>query len=97
MFFDVWIFDRCYPRKRYYSLDDDIDVMMPRLDYDKFISYCSEREEEIAPFKLFENSLISQYPHPIARMSYQRYRVDFDNEKDYGIGLFVDIYPLDGV
>lgn len=77
--------------------DDDIDVMMPRPDYDEFIRYCSEREEEIAPFKLFENSLISQYPHPIARMSDMRYRIDFENEKDYGIGLFVDIYPLDGV
>lgn len=77
--------------------DDDIDIMMPRSDYEKMISYCKKYESEIYPFKLFEKSLVPQYPHPIARMSDMRYKIDFDNEKDYGIGLFVDIYPLDGV
>lgn len=77
--------------------DDDIDVMMPRPDYDKLIKYCGEHEKELYPFKLFENSLIPEYPHPIARMSDMRYKIEFNNEKDYGIGLFVDIYPLDGI
>ena len=77
--------------------DDDIDVMMPRPDYDKLITYCAEHQKDMYPFKLFENSLVPSYPHPIARMSDMRYKIDFDNEKDYGIGLFVDIYPLDGV
>lgn len=77
--------------------DDDIDVMMPRPDYDKLVRYCAGHEKELAPFKLFEKSLVPQYPHPIARMSDMRYKIEFDNEKDYGIGLFVDIYPLDGV
>lgn len=77
--------------------DDDIDVMMPRPDYDRLIRYCKEKESLIWPFKLFENSLVPDYPHPIARMSDQRYKIEFANEKDYGIGLFVDIYPLDGV
>ena len=77
--------------------DDDIDVMMPRPDYDKLIAYCGKHEKEIFPFKLFENTLVPAYPHPIARMSDMRYKIDFDNEKDYGIGLFVDVYPLDGV
>ena len=75
--------------------DDDIDIMMPRPDYDRLIQICASKD--IAPFKLFEKSLVSKYPHPIARMSDQRYKIDFENEKDYGIGLFVDIYPLDGV
>lgn len=77
--------------------DDDIDIMMPRPDYEKLLEYCKEHEKELYPFKLFENSLIPTYPHPIARMSDMRYKIEFDNEKDYGIGLFVDIYPLDGV
>ena len=68
---------------------------MPRPDYDKLIQICST--ENILPFKLFENSIVSEYPHPISRMSDQRYKTNFANEKDYGIGLFVDIYPLDGV
>lgn len=77
--------------------DDDIDIMMPRTDYDKLVKLCKEKNEEIYPFKLYENSIESEYPHPIARMSDQRYKIEFDNEKDYGIGLFVDIYPLDGI
>lgn len=77
--------------------DDDIDVMMPRPDYDRLIKYCQENESNMEHFKLFENSLVPEYPHPIARMSDMRYKIDFENEKDYGIGLFVDIYPLDGV
>ena len=52
--------------------DDDIDVMMPRPDYDRLVRYCAGHEKEMAPFKLFENSLVPQYPHPIARMSDMR-------------------------
>lgn len=77
--------------------DDDIDIMMPRPDYDRLISLFKEKGDELLPFKLFEKSLVEDYPHPIARISDQRYKIEFENEKDYGIGLFVDIYPLDGV
>lgn len=77
--------------------DDDIDVIMPRPDYDKLVKYCSGHTNNMMPFQLFEHSLNPQYPHPIARMSDMRYKIEFDNEKDYNIGLFVDIYPLDGV
>lgn len=77
--------------------DDDIDILMPREDYDHLVKYCRSHASEIRPFVLFENTLIPEYPHPIARMSDCRYRLHFENEKDYGLGLFVDIYPLDGV
>lgn len=77
--------------------DDDIDVTMPRPDYDQLVLYCKAHEAELLPFKLFEKTLVPDYPHPIARMSCQNYRIVFKNEKDYGIGLFVDIYPLEGV
>jgi lipopolysaccharide cholinephosphotransferase len=33
----------------------------------------------------------------ITRISDSRFILDVDNENDYGIGLFVDVYPLDGV
>ena len=34
--------------------------------------------------------------YPIARFSDTRYRVKYQGIRDYGLGLFVDIYPLDG-
>ena len=37
-----------------------------------------------------------QYVYPIARFSDTRYRVKYQGIRDYGLGLFVDIYPLDG-
>lgn len=77
--------------------DDDIDIIMPRPDYDRFIKVFSENNNKIEYFRLFEKTLVTKYPHPIARLSDMRYKIVFDNEKDYGIGLFVDIYPLDGV
>ena len=77
--------------------DDDIDIMMPRPDYEKLLKYLMTHNEDIKPFKIFTPEIINNYPHRIARFSDLRYRIIFDNEKDYGIGLFVDIYPLDGV
>lgn len=77
--------------------DDDIDIMMPRPDYETLKRYFAEHSQELAPLKWFDPTTVPEYPHMIARVSDQRYRLEFDNEKDYGIGLFVDIYPMDGV
>ena len=35
--------------------DDDMDVCMLRPEYDKFVAYCNEHEEELYPFKLSQN------------------------------------------
>lgn len=76
--------------------DDDIDIMMPRDDYERFVSLF-KKQNPILNFKLYDKRLIREYPHPIGRLSDVRYFLDFKNEKDYGLGLFVDIYPLDGL
>ena len=77
--------------------DDDIDIMMPRPDYERFKQYFSDHENEARPLKLFVKDRVPDYPHLIARVSDQRYHLVFKNENDYDIGLFVDIYPLDGI
>lgn len=77
--------------------DDDIDIMMPRPDYEKLRAYFTENADSLLPLKLFDKTAVPSYPHMIARISDQRYHLIFDNEIDYGIGLFVDIYPVDGV
>jgi len=38
-----------------------------------------------------------EYIYPIARVIDTRYKVDYTDAKDYGLGLFIDIYPLDGL
>lgn len=81
----------------YIPWDDDIDIVMPRTDYEKFKKYSIEHADELLPFKWFDHDTVKSYPHNIARMSDTRYKLVFDNERDYGIGLFVDIYPFDGL
>lgn len=76
--------------------DDDIDIMMPRKDYDKFTEYCHQNKEKIKPLELFDISN-DKYPYMINRLSDSNYFLEVQNEASYGIGLFVDIYPLDGI
>jgi lipopolysaccharide cholinephosphotransferase len=76
--------------------DDDVDVMMPRPDYEKLIDYLIAHAEEIAPLKLMHYRTNKDYIYPIARLSDSRYHIKYNKAKDYGLGLFVDIYPLDG-
>ncbi len=77
--------------------DDDIDIMMPRPDYERLKKYFADNKDELLPYKFFSWDFVDNYPHMIARVSNINYHLTFDNEIDYGIGLFVDIYPLDGI
>lgn len=77
--------------------DDDIDVWMPRPDYEKFVQYCIDNEKSLETFALKHYKTCKEYIYPIARLIDTRYKIDYTNAKDYGLGLFIDIYPLDGV
>ncbi len=76
--------------------DDDIDIMMPRDDYEKFVDYCIEHEQELGYFRLMHHRTNKKYIYGIARFCDTRYFVDYKDAKDYGLGLFIDIYPMDG-
>lgn len=77
--------------------DDDIDVCVPREDYECFIKYCIDKKEELKPFELIHYSTNPKYIYPIARFSDSRYTLNYKDAKDYGLGLFVDVYPMDGI
>lgn len=77
--------------------DDDIDIWMPREDYEKFVDYCIANADSLKPFELKHYRTCKEYIYPIARLSDSRYVSSYKNAKDYGLGLFVDIYPLDGI
>lgn len=82
--------------KGFIPWDDDIDIMMPRKDYDLLVDYFVRNKESLVPYELFSKQFNQDYPYMINRVSDSRYVLDVDNEKPYGIGLFVDVYPLDG-
>lgn len=83
--------------KGFIPWDDDVDIMMPRKDYDIIINYFIEHKEELKPLEVINSQTNPKCPYAISRISDSRYKLDVDNEDDYGLGLFVDIYPIDGV
>ena len=76
--------------------DDDIDIVMPRPDYEKFIDYCVEHKDELGSFEIMHYKTNRKYIYPFAKFSDSRYVFDCPKEVDYGLGLFIDIFPLDG-
>ena len=76
--------------------DDDLDIVMPRGDYEKLAEYFTLHEKELLPYKLFSYKTVENYPYMINRICNTDFRMDAENEKDCGMGTFIDVYPLDG-
>lgn len=81
--------------KGYIPWDDDVDIQMPRPDYERLKDYFNKNADALYPLRLFDNS-VSGYPYMLARVSNDDYVIDTINEKPCGMGIFVDIYILDG-
>ncbi len=77
--------------------DDDLDIMMPRKDHDILVKYLLDNKEMFPDLEVFNHDVNKKYPYMITRISDKRYRVIMNNEKEYGMGIFIDIYPFDGL
>ena len=77
--------------------DDDVDIMMPRPDYEKLVMYLKAHISEYPHLRMFNREECPEYPYMITRISDDRYKIVMENEKPYGMGIFVDIYPYDGL
>lgn len=77
--------------------DDDIDIMMPRPDYEELLKYLGAHISDFPHLKVFNCETCEDYPYMITRISDERYHIVVDNEKPYGMGVFIDIYPYDGL
>lgn len=78
--------------------DDDLDIMMPRPDYEKLLTYFDEKAEELKPLVTIHTKLGRRLPFFITRISDTRYQMvgeygDYVEE----LGAFVDVYPLEGL
>lgn len=83
--------------KGFIPWDDDIDISMPRKDYNKFCKLFSSNNN--ARFKLFnyetQNSNASQMFSKVVDTSYSVNELHLKRQDNYG--LFVDVFPLDFV
>ncbi len=82
--------------KGFIPWDDDLDIMLRRSEYDRLLQYLMQHEQEILPYRLFCHLNCPDYPFMIARLCDTRYQYVPNNEKDCGMGIFIDLYPLDG-
>ena len=77
--------------------DDDIDIMMPRPDYERFLEYCRTHEEQMKPYQLIHISTNAEYVYVLARVTNTEYKAEYLGVREYGLGTFIDVYPLDGL
>ncbi|RHR40206.1 LicD family protein [Parabacteroides sp. AF18-52] len=80
--------------KGYIPWDDDIDIMMPRPDYQRFLNMYNNENSNYRSLS-YHSDL--KYPNLFARVEDTR---TIQNEKityENGVGVSIDIFPLDGV
>lgn len=82
--------------KGFIPWDDDVDVMMPRPDYDAFLRYCSNNH---TPFKLFSHENEPDYINLFAKLSDPETILE-DPEISFNVsdlGVHIDVFPVDGL
>lgn len=76
--------------------DDDIDICMPRPDYERFIDYCRDND---VPFGVISHSSDKRFNELYAK-AYDKQTICeelFVNRKNAEYGVYIDIFPLDGL
>lgn len=80
--------------KGFIPWDDDIDIAMPRPDYDRFIRTFNDPSNY---YQVIDMSNNKEYGFPFAKVHDTRTFVDeLQYAKDH-FGVYIDIFPLDGV
>jgi len=85
--------------KGFIPWDDDIDILMPRPDYNRFINlFKTENDNNDRKFVTINNYTFTEgYYYPYVKVTDERTLVIENNSKDICKGLFVDIFPIDGL
>ena len=79
--------------KGYIPWDDDIDIYMPRKDYEQFLREFKGSEQ----FKLLNPAKESHYYYTFAKVVDLRTRMVEKETEGYEIGVYMDIFPVDYV
>ncbi len=81
--------------KGFIPWDDDMDICMPRPDYDLLLVHCHEWMP--APFEVVGPHNRSDYPYPFAKVEDSSTTVLERPDFNFPEGIYVDIFPIDGI
>lgn len=73
--------------------DDDIDILMPRKDYEKFI----ENERITDLYRIVNYKKNKNCYFPFTKIIDDRTVLMEEIDRPYEIGVFIDVFPMDGV
>lgn len=74
--------------------DDDIDVSMPRPDYDRFINYCMSHD--LGDYEMAGPHITENYPIPFIKLCSRKTTLIEEDDTPCIIGAYIDIFPIDG-
>lgn len=87
--------------KGFIPWDDDMDISMPRLDYDKFVKMFDVEAEKLnSPYRIARIRNSERYCIPFIKVVDTRTIMYANFKQKYtgdAMGIFVDIFPIDGV
>lgn len=75
--------------------DDDIDIMMIREDYNRFIQIYLQQDRSI--FILHSHSSEIDYPYPYVKIEDSRTLFQGNVHYQFPIGIHIDLFPIDTV
>lgn len=79
----------------YIPWDDDVDIIMPRPDYEKFIS--SFNQDSGSKYKVLEDRITPGYHTTFAKVHNPETIIESEFSSEMTFGVFIDIFPYDGV
>ncbi len=76
--------------------DDDIDIALPRKDYEALIDYC---HENCPQFLTLSGKFEPKYGYPYAKICDAKTVLceRTCNRYDVDMGIFIDVFPIDGI
>ena len=82
--------------KGFVPWDDDIDVILPREEYNRFIEVYSKEKAKI--FDVASSETNKEYPFPYVKI-YNNTTISKEekNKEIKDLGVFVDVFPLDNI
>lgn len=77
--------------------DDDIDLAMPREDYEKFIDICDTELDK--NYQLIDWHIDEKSPLPFLKMKIKgtHYREEISKKTEMNDEIFIDIFPIDAI